>query len=237
MIFLILELYFSALTNPLTNLILLKNIFLILILFLIACTARAQNISVPKLALNGIEFSVKIENLPDTLKTVKLHIVNDDYEMIRPLNITKGKVDTTLTINQTGNFECHLIGFKSSSTSIRVVPGILSLLPPLIAILLALIFRQVIISLMVGVYIGAVFIYDYNPFIGILRLIDTYIINALSDYSHIQIVVFTFLFGGLIGLISKSGGTRGIANLMIRFAKKRKSGLIATWLSGLNYFL
>jgi len=196
----------------------------------------AQTLSIPKLALEGIEFSIKIDNLPDTLEKINLHIKNDEYDQTNFYRVKDGKVDTSLVINQTGKLLCEIIGFPTASTKIRIVPGILSLLPPLIAILLALIFRQVIISLVVGVYIGAVFVYDYNPFIGILRLIDTYIINALSDFSHIQIIVFTFLFGGVIGLISKSGGTRGIANLMIKFAKKRRSGLIASWLSGLIIF-
>jgi Na+/H+ antiporter NhaC len=44
------------------------------------------------------------------------------------------------------------------------------------------------------------------------------------------------LFGGVIGLISKSGGTRGIANLITRFAKNRKSTKISAWLSGLIIF-
>jgi len=71
---------------------------------------------------------------------------------------------------------------------------------------------------------------------GFLRLIDTYIINAIADPSHIQVIVFTLLFGGVIGLISKSGGTRGIANLVTGFAKTRRSSLIATWFSGILIF-
>jgi Na+/H+ antiporter NhaC len=106
----------------------------------------------------------------------------------------------------------------------------------LLAIILALIFRQVILSLIFGIYVGAVFIYDYNPLTGLLRLADKYVINAISDVSHIQIIVFTLLFGGVIGLISRSGGTRGIANVLTKFARSRKSGMIATWLSGIIIF-
>jgi len=81
-----------------------------------------------------------------------------------------------------------------------------------------------------------VFIYDYNPITALLRLIDKYIINSISDISHIQIIVFTLLFGGVIGLISKSGGTRGIANVITKFARNRKSTMISAWLSGLIIF-
>lgn len=51
-----------------------------------------------------------------------------------------------------------------------------------------------------------------------------------------QIIVFTLLFGGMVGLISKFGGTKGIANLLLPLAKNRRSGLFATWLSGLVIF-
>ncbi|MEJ2271863.1 MAG: hypothetical protein P8X91_05180 [Candidatus Bathyarchaeota archaeon] len=44
------------------------------------------------------------------------------------------------------------------------------------------------------------------------------------------------LFGGVIGLISKSGGTTGIANVITRFAKNRKSTMISAWFSGLAIF-
>ncbi|MCU0415361.1 MAG: hypothetical protein MUE91_13335, partial [Ignavibacteriaceae bacterium] len=67
-------------------------------------------------------------------------------------------------------------------------------------------------------------------------MIDKYIIAAVSDVSHTQIIVFTLLFGGVIGLISRSGGTTGIANSLSRLARTRKSGMIATWLSGLIIF-
>jgi Na+/H+ antiporter NhaC len=67
-------------------------------------------------------------------------------------------------------------------------------------------------------------------------LIDKYVIEAVSDVSHTQIIVFTLLFGGVIGLISRSGGTTGIANSLSKFARTRRSGMISTWLSGLIIF-
>jgi len=123
-----------------------------------------------------------------------------------------------------------------TNANLKVIPGWLSIVPPLIAILLALIFRQVILSLIIGIYAGAVFIYDFNFFTGFFRLIDHYIIEAVSDKSHAEIIIFTLLFGGVIGLISKSGGTKGIANTMSKFAHNRSSGMFATWLSGLIIF-
>ena len=209
------------------------KITLIFLLLTIACFP--QKISTSSVVLEDINFSVKVNELPDSIHFVILKISSDKYSESFRYNVTNGKVDTSISLNQTGDFKISLAGFNSK-TNLRVLPGILSILPPLIAIILALIFRQVVVSLMLGIFLGTIFIYDYNPLTGFLRLIDTYIINSISDSSHIQVIVFTLLFGGVIGLISKSGGTRGIANLVTGFAKTRRSSLIATWFSGILIF-
>ena len=215
----------------------MKKIFvLLLISFLTYNNCYSQTISISKVALKGINFSISINGLPDSLHTVKAKVESENYSSNYTFLVSKGKVDTSISINSTGNFKITLPEINKVEAGVRVLPGILSIIPPLVAILLALIFRQVIISLMLGVYIGAVFIFNYNPLTGLLRLIDTYIINTLLDPSHIEILVFTLLFGGVIGLISKSGGTKGIANLVTKFAKTRKTGQIATWLSGVLIF-
>ena len=198
--------------------------------------AFSQNISVSSVALDDIGFSFSVSGLPDTLKSVSTFIQNEEYKKEFVLNVDNGNIDTVLNISETGNFEISLPNYNIEAAKIRVLPGLLSIIPPLIAILFALIFRQVILSLILGIYTGSVFIYSYNPLTGFLRLIDTYIINSVSDVSHVQIIVFTLLFGGMIGLISKSGGTRGIANVITRFAKNRKSTMISAWLSGLLIF-
>ncbi len=215
----------------------MKKIYLFTVLsLLVSANIFSQTISVSKVALKGINFSVSISGLPDSLHSIMANVENEDYSNDFNFIVSKGKVDTSISINSTGNFKITLPEIKKAEASVRVLPGILSIIPPLVAILLALIFRQVIISLMLGVYIGAVFIFNYNPLVGLLRLTDTYIINTLLDSSHIKIIVFTLLFGGVIGLISKSGGTKGIANLVTKFAKTRKTGQIATWLSGVLIF-
>lgn len=214
----------------------MKKIYLLIILFFIQNNIQSQSVEISSLALEGISFSVKANELPDTLNQLKLVTKSDDFSNEYLLKVSQRKVDTTITLENSGNYSITFPGINLDEKEVRVIPGILSIIPPLLAILLAIFFRQVIISLMLGIYIGAVFVYDYNPFIGILKLIDTYIINALTDISHIQIIVFTFLFGGVVGLISKSGGTRGIANVITRFAKNRRSGQISTWLSGLLIF-
>ncbi len=206
------------------------------IVLLISNCIYSQTVSVSQITLEGIEFTFTVENLPDSISSAVVVIQNEQNKNEFLLIVSAGKIDTHLTINKPGNYSLTLPELNIETLSIRVLPGLLSIIPPLLAILMALIFRHVIVSLMFGVYIGAVFIYNYNPLIALLRLIDKYIISAISDTSHIQIIVFTLLFGGVIGLISKSGGTRGIANVITRFAKNRKSTMISSWLAGLVIF-
>ena len=213
-----------------------KLLILFSSILFISSSLFPQSVSVSSTALEGIEFSFVVSGLPDSVSSVNVIIQNDSYKDEVVLNASAGKIDTSLVINETGNFNLTLHQLNVKMVSVRVFPGLLSIIPPLLAILFALIFRQVILSLILGVYVGAVFIYDYNPLTGLLRLIDKYIINSLSDGSHIQIIVFTLLFGGVIGLISKSGGTRGIANVITKFAKNRKSTMLSAWLSGLVIF-
>ena len=212
-----------------------KLLFPVLII-LLSASALPANLTIPRIALENISFNLKLHELPDTLTTVNLRFVSEKKTKEFQLIAKAGEIDTSVILADTGSFDVRVIEIPSLKGSVRVIPGLLSILPPIFAIVLALFLRQVLISLLLGIYMGAIFIYDYNPIIGILRVVDTYIINTLTETSHIQVIVFTFLFGGVVGLISKSGGTRGIANIVIRYARTRRSGLIATWLAGLMIF-
>jgi len=215
----------------------LKKIFFLFILFfLLPEFSFSQTVKVPHLALQNVKFSVQAGELPDSVKTIKIIFEDEDYIKAISLNVYKGNVDTSIILSQTGNFSVKYEGVNLPSAEVRVIPGILSILPPLLAILLALLLRQVIISLLIGIFVGAVFVFDYNIGTAILRVVDTYIINAVSDQSHVQIIVFTLLFGGMIGLISKSGGVQGIANVITKIARTRKSAMLSTWLSGIIIF-
>ncbi|MGD9487639.1 MAG: Na+/H+ antiporter NhaC family protein [Calditrichaceae bacterium] len=119
---------------------------------------------------------------------------------------------------------------------IVVIPGWLSLLPPLIAIILALVTRQVLIALFAGVWIGATFIYDYNLFTGFLYSLTEYIAKAPADPERTSILIFSLTLGGMVGVISKSGGTQGIVEKLSRHASTARRGQIATWLMGVLIF-
>jgi uncharacterized ion transporter superfamily protein YfcC len=72
----------------------------------------------------------------------------------------------------------------------------------------------VLVALVVGVWIGTTMIADGNPAAGFLRLIDTNVRDALTDSDHISIIIFSMLLGGMVGVISRSGGALGVVRAL-----------------------
>ncbi len=131
----------------------------------------------------------------------------------------------------------HLIAAdRRVEFSAVLLPGWFSLLPPLLAIALALITHEVVISLFAGIWLGAFFVAGLNPFSAILRSIDAFIAPALGDPDHAAIVIFSLLLGGMVGLMGRSGGTQGIVEAVAPLATNRRRGQLATYLAGLAIF-
>lgn len=204
--------------------------------FLFFTTGLSQQVTVPPLALDGIKFQFKIENIPDTTSIVNVSFLNDEDGVDFSFIQQKGIIDTQIVLSNSGNYSITSSYFPGLTSGIRVLPGIFSIIPPLLAILLALVFRQVIVALFAGVFTGAIFIYDFNPLLALMRLIDRVTVETVVDRSHTEIIIFTLLFGGVVSLISSNGGTKGLANVLIKIASTRKNTMIATWLMGLAIF-
>lgn len=111
----------------------------------------------------------------------------------------------------------------------------LALLPPLIAIVMALLTREVLLSLVVAVLIGSTIITG-NPITGFTELLNNYLVGSLTDSWNVSILIFCLLIGGLIGIVDKNGGTKGLADLLVKRAVTTKSALFSTWLLGVAIF-
>lgn len=122
------------------------------------------------------------------------------------------------------------------SESRTVLPGWVTLLPPLVAIVLAFLTRQVLVALFCGVWVGATFAYSLNPLASFLHSIDNYIVGALANTDHATVILFSFALAGTIGVITHTGGIQGIVQLVSRWAKGPRSGQVATWFLGLFIF-
>ena len=127
-------------------------------------------------------------------------------------------------------------GQATAQTSVRTVAGWLSLIPPIVAIALALAFREVLISLSLGIFAGALILYQWNPITAFARSIDSIVVPALADTDHAKIIVFSLLLGGMVGIISRSGGTLAIVERLRVYATTARRGQLSAWAMGVVIF-
>jgi len=122
------------------------------------------------------------------------------------------------------------------------LPLWLSIIPPIIAIILALLFKEVILALFAGVFSGS-FIANgmridspFYFFQSLLEVVETYIIGALNNSGHLSVIVFSLLIGGMVAVISRNGGMAGIVATLSKFATSPKRAQFITWLLGVAIF-
>jgi len=113
--------------------------------------------------------------------------------------------------------------------------GFLSLLPPLVAITLCFITKQVLASLFIGIWIGATILIGWNPIGGVTKTLG-YIVENAADSWNATILLFDFVVGGLIGLIYLSGGAQAFVKSVTKKVKTARDGQFAAWLFGLVIF-
>jgi Na+/H+ antiporter NhaC len=87
-----------------------------------------------------------------------------------------------------------------------------------------------------GVWLGAFLLSDLAPLASFARLLDTYIVQAIADPSHASILVFSLLLGGMLGLMTQSGGAKGLASWMVTGSTSRRRAQLTTWFLGLLIF-
>ncbi|PSR03066.1 MAG: sodium:proton antiporter [Bacteroidetes bacterium QS_8_68_28] len=112
------------------------------------------------------------------------------------------------------------------------------LLPPLLAIGLALWTRQIYLSLLAGLWLGTTLLAGGNPVIG-LRLLAEEVVAVFGSESNARILIFCILVGGLVALVQVSGGVAGF----IQWAQKRGWGRtrrraeLLAWGTGMALFV
>lgn len=122
-----------------------------------------------------------------------------------------------------------------------VIPLWWSIAPPLLAILCALLFKEVLTALLSGLLLGTAIMGAYadgarGVLEGFFHIVDTYLLGALNDSGHLSVLVFSMVIGGIVALITKNGGMQGVVNRMVRFAHTTRRAQWATWLLGIAIF-
>lgn len=126
--------------------------------------------------------------------------------------------------------------------------GFWSLVPPLVAIVAAVVSRRVLTSLLLGIFTGALiettvgvqqtgFLYYLTtPFRAAYATLETYLWGALIDPDHLRVFAFTLLMAAMVGVATRSGGMHGLVELLLPLARTRRGGQIVSWLLGLMVF-
>ena len=121
------------------------------------------------------------------------------------------------------------------------VYGAFTLLPPLVAIVLAFVTRNVVFSLFMGIFTGTfiVNITGENIFSSLFNVfvdISSKMVGSLADSWNAGIVLQVLTIGGMIAVITKMGGPRAIAEKLAKRAKTPASAQIYTWVMGFFIF-
>lgn len=152
------------------------------------------------------------------------------------LVLEDGKFDGRVTLSATGPVTLTVTaGAATAEAQVRSIPGFLSLLPPLVAIGFALWLRQVLLALGGGILLGAALI-EGDLLAGYQTALHRFLVEALADKDHASILLFTLSLGGLVALLSRTGGMVGMANWIARFARGPRSSQVATWAMGVAIF-
>ena len=119
--------------------------------------------------------------------------------------------------------------------------GILTLLPPVVAIILAFATKNVILSLVLGVMSGG-FLLNLNGVNILSALFNSFLdlvnraVNSLADPWNAGIILQVLAIGGVINLVAKMGGAKAIAEALAKKAKNARSAQLITWAAGLLVF-
>lgn len=119
--------------------------------------------------------------------------------------------------------------------------GFLTLIPPIVAIVLAFVTKNVVVSLALGILSGGIILNfaGFNIFYTIVQAFLDLVnraVGSLADPWNAGIILQVLAIGGVINLVSKMGGAKAIAEALSKKAKSARSAQIITWFAGLLVF-
>jgi len=193
-------------------------------------TYSSTQLVMPEYVVEGVETKIQL-NTTDTLLS-SIRIGSRNY--LVQLKYGERFINVIFYRNQ-------LSPFSSFGKVPAVIPSWWAVIPPLVAIAMALFIKEVLVALLMGIFIGAATLGVYTGgvggiFSGFLAVLDHYILSALSDTDHLSVIIFSLLIGSIVAVISKNGGMRGVVNRIVKYAQTRRSGMMTTYFLGIAIF-
>ncbi len=220
----------------------MRRLFFFIVLALTcALPALAQSevtVEAPEVVLRGVPFEVVVRG--EALDGIEVRVggavveaaAQEDGSLLVEEAVAEESGPVPIEVAQPG-------GAVVAEAEARTIPGWLSILPPLLAIAIALAFKRVIPALFLGVWVGAWVAAGLSLgglFWGLLEAFQIYVLGAVADADNAAIILFSLMIGGMVGIISKNGGTQGIVERIVGWASTPKRGQMATGFLGLAIF-
>ncbi len=116
--------------------------------------------------------------------------------------------------------------------------GWLSILPPVLAILLAIKTKHVYISLLFGIWMGWTILSGGDPLTGIILTVNG-LVGVFQDADNTRVILFSAMIGAIITFTQYSGGVQGFINWIVGkgIIQSRKSAGILAWILGVVIFI
>lgn len=114
--------------------------------------------------------------------------------------------------------------------------GVLSLAPPVIAVVLAIVTRRILLSVLLGLFVGALLTTGGDPVRAIVDLCEAHLWPTFVQPGKLRLFAFTMAMGATVGLIHAAGGMQGLVKLMTPLARGPRSAQLTGWLLGLVVF-
>lgn len=205
--------------------------------------AQSYQIDAPELPLRGAEIDVTLRGegvADDTLALPLIRVDGTEYPTAIDLSGT-AVVARGVVVPRAGTFTIQAVrdGDVLAERTSRGLAGWISILPPLIAIVVALLFRRVIPALFLGVWLGAWAAAGFTlmgMWRGLLASFEVYVLGALANPDHAAVILFSLMIGGMVGIITKNGGTQGVVKLVVGWAVNARRGQLTAGVLGLIIF-
>ena len=203
---------------------------------LCAGLASAAEVHVPGIALADVDVDVSYSGF-EAGEAIALDVGDRSYTDVADAS---GSGTVAIRIERSGSVSVRATGASAAAdAALRVIPGWLSVLPPIVAILVALLLRNVIPALVLGIWLGATTLQSFTPsgaFRGLLDSFEVFVVAALADRDHAAIILFSFMMAGMVGIITRNGGMAAVVRRIVARARTAVGAQVSVWLLGLMIF-
>ncbi len=128
---------------------------------------------------------------------------------------------------------CTHLALADGDEDAEVYFGILSLVPPVLAIALAIATKDIVVSLITAIFVSSTIVAGGNPATGFTSMIKEYIFSALSEDSNMQALFMMTIIAGFVALLTKSGGANAFTEMVTHKVKSRATCETGIWIGGL----